>query len=251
MGPQLARVLRVLRVSRVLRIAGHYKGLKSLLNTIILSVNALFNVFMLLMLFFFILAILGQFMFNEVKSGEVINEYKNFEVFDSSFLLLFSISTGEDWNRIMYDCNRLPPNCIPGQTCGSPYAPAYFIAFIILVTYVMLNLFILVIIQQFQKLYLDQNSPLSRFNKDFEVIHEVWVKFTTRSRCLKLKDKFIFEFMKAVPAPIGFSDLKEAELKKAVLRLSIKSEDGYIYFNELLYRLLRNQYGNFKLNKKM
>lgn len=119
---------------------------------------------MLLMLFFFILAILGQFMFNEVKSGDVIDEYKNFEVFDRSFLLLFSISTGEDWNKIMHDCNRTLPDCIEGETCGSPFAPAYFIAFIILVTYVMLNLFILVIIQQFEKLYLDKNSPLARFN---------------------------------------------------------------------------------------
>lgn len=57
--------------------------------------------------------------------------------------------------------------------------------------------------------------------------------------------------MKAVPAPIGFTDLKESELKKAVLKLNIKSEEGYIYFNELLYRLMRNQYVNFKLNKKM
>ena len=148
-APQLARVLRVLRVSRVLRIAGKHKGLQSLFNTIMLSISALFNVFMLLMLFFFILATLGQFMFSGVKQGEVINEYKNFTVFDRSFLLLFSISTGEDWNKIMHDCSHTSPDCIEGETCGSFFAPAYFIAFILLITYVMLNLFILVIIQQF------------------------------------------------------------------------------------------------------
>ena len=111
-----------------------------------LSASALLNVFMLLMLFFFILATLGQFMFRGVKRGEVINEYKNFTVFDRSFLLLFSISTGEDWNRIMYDCRHTPPDCIEGETCGSSLAPAYFIAVILLVSYVMLNLFVLVII---------------------------------------------------------------------------------------------------------
>lgn len=127
---------------------------------------------MLLMLFFFILATLGQFMFSGVKTGRVINEYKNFTVFDKSFLLLFSISTGEDWNLIMYDCSHTAPDCIEGETCGSVFAPAYFIAFILLVTYVMLNLFILVIIQQFQKLYLDDNSALHLFNKDYELITE-------------------------------------------------------------------------------
>ena len=114
-----------------------------------MSVSALFNVFMLLMLFFLILATLGQFMFKGVKKGIVINEYKNFTVFDKSFLLLFAISTGEDWNQIMYDCSKVEPDCIPGETCGNAFAPAYFIAFILLVTYVLLNLFILVIIQQF------------------------------------------------------------------------------------------------------
>ena len=112
-----------------------------------LSVEGLLNVFIILMLFFFILAILGQFMFSNVKYGEVIDDYKNFSVFDRSFLLLFSISTGEDWNMIMYDCYRTGEDCIPGETCGSVWAPVYFIAVITLVTYVMLNLFILVIIQ--------------------------------------------------------------------------------------------------------
>ena len=72
----------------------------------------------------------------------------------------------------MYDCSHTAPDCIEGETCGSVFAPAYFIAFILLVTYVMLNLFILVIIQQFQKLYLDDNSALHLFNKDYELITE-------------------------------------------------------------------------------
>ena len=143
-----------------------------------LSLSGLFNVFMLLMLFFFVLAILGQFMFSQVKEGDVINEYKNFTVFDRSFLLLFSISTGEDWNMIMYDCGRTLPDCEPGLTCGSEFAPLYFIMFILLVTYVMLNLFILVIIQQFEKLYLNQSGPLFLFNRDYEIIVKSWVKFT-------------------------------------------------------------------------
>ena len=250
-APQLARILRVLRVSRILRIAGHYKGLQSLFNTIMLSVSALFNVFMLLMLFFFVLATLGQFMFGGVTTGDVINEYKNFGVFDTSFLLLFSISTGEDWNAIMYDCSHVPPDCIPGETCGSPYAYAYFISFILLVTYVMLNLFILVIIQQFQKLYLDSEGSLQKFNRANEVVVASWIRFTEKHHCIKLNAKFIYDFMKAIPAPLGFSDMSGDELKKYVLKLNIKEEDGWIFFNELLYRILRNSYGRFNLNKNM
>ena len=80
---------------------------------------------------------------------------------------------------------------------------------------------------------------------------QTWIRFTQRQRCVKLKNKFVFEFMKAIPAPLGYSDRTESELNREVLKMDIKSEDGWIYFNELLYRILRNRYGNFKLNKKM
>lgn len=146
--PQLARVLRVLRVSRVLRLAGKNEKLLALVKTIIMSVGSLLNVFILLMLIFFIMAVLANTMFYDVTEGNVISEYKNFNNFHQSFSLLFSISTGEDWNRVMYDCMRLPEDgCIPGKTCGSPIAPVFFLSFNMIVSNVMLNLFILVIIQ--------------------------------------------------------------------------------------------------------
>ena len=145
-GPQLARVLRVLRVSRVLRLAKADKKLQSLLKTIMMSIDSLFNVFILLMLIFFIMAVLSNTMFYGVHQGNVIDDYKNFTNFHMSFSLLFSISTGEDWNRIMYDCMHTAPNCVEGENCGSDIAPIFFIAFIMLVSNIMLNLFILVII---------------------------------------------------------------------------------------------------------
>lgn len=40
-------------------------------------------------------------------------------------------------------------------------------------------------------------------------------------------------------------------MKKIMLKMGIKCDDGYVYFNELLYRCMRRQYGSFKLNKKM
>ena len=33
--------------------------------------------------------------------------------------------------------------------------------------------------------------------------------------------------------------------------MAINSDNGYIYFNELLYRCMRKKYGNMKINKKM
>lgn len=33
--------------------------------------------------------------------------------------------------------------------------------------------------------------------------------------------------------------------------MAIKGDNGYIYFNELLYRCMRRKYGPLKLNKQM
>lgn len=103
------------------------------MQTITLSVGALANVFLLLMLVLFIFAILAVFFFSEIKQGAIIDEYRNFNNFGQSFLFLFVISTGESWNMIMYDCINTPPNCEPGVNCGTSYAPVFFIIFVLFV----------------------------------------------------------------------------------------------------------------------
>ena len=77
----------------------------------------------------------------------------------------------------MYDCYLAPEDCIEGVDCGTPFAPAYFITFIMLVTHVMLNLFILVIIEQFERFYLKKNSPLIGFKDTLERFQKTWEGF--------------------------------------------------------------------------
>ena len=150
----------------MLRLAGKAEGLQAIIQTIMFSIPVLFNVFMLLMLIFFMFSILGVFMFGNIKSGEVIDDLKSFNNFFDAFLLLFAITTGEDWNKIMFDCSRTAPECVPGETCGMKHAYVYFMAIILVCSYVMLNLFILVIIQQFEKYYLPTENMITLFKKD-------------------------------------------------------------------------------------
>ena len=111
--------MRVLRVTRVLRLAGKAKGLQAIIQTIMFSIPALVNVFMLLMLIFFMFSIMGVFSFGTIKEGDVLDDLKSFNNFQDSFLLLFAITTGEDWNKIMFDCSRTLPDCVPNLTCGN------------------------------------------------------------------------------------------------------------------------------------
>jgi hypothetical protein len=54
-----------------------------------------------------------------------------------------------------------------------------------------------------------------------------------------------------LPEPLGMPGVRESELKRTMLKMGIRSDDGYIYFNELLYRAMKRVFGNLKLNKKM
>ena len=111
------------------------------------SLPPLLNVFSLLFLILFIFAVLAVYLFKDVVGGEVIEpEYTNFKNFTNALLILFRISTGEDWNNIMYDSLHRE-NCKDQSVdCVSPWTPFFYIVFILVCTYVMLNLFILVIL---------------------------------------------------------------------------------------------------------
>ena len=252
-GPQIARILRVLRVTRVIRLANKNKGLQALMATITLSTGPLMNVFGLLMLVMFIFSILAVFFFGEVREGRFINEYRNYNDFGQSFLTLFVISTGENWNGLMYDCIDTPPNCVPGKTCGTSLAPIFYIIFVLFVQNVMLNLFILVILTQFEMYYIDEDNPINKFKKSLDVFMVTWIHFTqTRYRCLKLREKKLNDFFRELPMPLGLpADTTDDQMKKIMLKMGIRCDDGYVYFNELLYRCMRRQYGSFRLNRKM
>lgn len=253
LAPQVARLLRVLRVTRVVRLAKKKQGLQALMSTITLSVGPLTNVFLLLMLALFIFSILAVFFFSEVKSGNFMGPYRNYEDFGQSFLTLFVIATGENWNGLMYDCLNTPPGCTPGEDCGTSLAPLFYIIFVVFIQNVMLNLFILVILTQFELYYMSDDNPIKKFQKSLNVFMATWIHFTqTRYRCLKLREKKLNDFFRQLPMPLGMpTDTPEDQMKKVMLKMGIRCDDGYVYFNELLYRCMRRQYGNFKLNRKM
>lgn len=143
-GPQLARVFRVLRVTRLFRLIKSFEGLQKLIETAIFSLPAMLNVSALLFLVFFIFSILGVFLFGTITSGDAIDEVNNFTDFHHAFQLLFRCASGEDWFKIMFDTMRGDQayNCI------------FFLIFILIQQYVMLNLFILIILDQYERNYL-------------------------------------------------------------------------------------------------
>lgn len=91
------------------------RGLRTLFNTLLSSLPAVFNVGSLLFLMFFVYAILGMNLFgtqdNELSQQD---SHANFLSFGSSMLTLFRLSTSDSWDQILqvhvcciHSCTRL------------------------------------------------------------------------------------------------------------------------------------------------
>jgi hypothetical protein len=124
------------------------------------------NAFALLALVYFIFSVLGVFFFKDITSGEQIDDYMNFTTFSYSLVMMLRLSTGEDWPVVMFDCMNTDENCIPCVNCGTIWAFVFYIIFVVIQQYIMVNLFILIILQQFDLYYLPTDNVLDRFKED-------------------------------------------------------------------------------------
>lgn len=62
-------------------------------------------------------------------------------------MMMLRLSTGEDWQMVMFDLTNTDlKTCIPKETCGTAYAPIFFIIFVLIQQYIMVDLFVLIIL---------------------------------------------------------------------------------------------------------
>ena len=107
-------IFRMLRVLRVLRLVKKAETIMGLIQTVRFSLPSLRDVGILLLLIYFVFALVGMQVFGHVKMGDYINDDVNFQTFLNSFLLVLRSSTGEDWNGIMHEARVQPPFCEEG-----------------------------------------------------------------------------------------------------------------------------------------
>lgn len=96
-GGAKGTLIRTFRIGRVFRIVKGFKDLKVIFNTLIVTLPSLASVGGLLMLLFFLYAIMGTFLFSTVMLNNSLDTHANFQSFGTAFLLLFRMSTGESW----------------------------------------------------------------------------------------------------------------------------------------------------------
>ncbi|CAF1311444.1 unnamed protein product, partial [Didymodactylos carnosus] len=155
---------RLFRVIRFVKLLNRGEGIRTLLWTFIKSFKALPYVSLIIAMLFFIYAVIGMQIFGKIALDDntQIDVNNNFQTFFSSLFVLFRCATGEAWQEIMYACGRSASlKCDErskpkaSDTCGSYFSIPYFLSFYILSSLLMINLFVAVIMDNFDYLTRD------------------------------------------------------------------------------------------------
>ena len=125
---QFAMLGRVLRLLRVVRLINAWPELRLIVETLVRSIPSMLNITALMGLIFFIYGVLGFHLFHQ-------HDPTHWRDLSYALLTLFRIVTLEDWTDVMYTAMELHPL----------YA-LYFVSFVIVGTFVVINLFIAVVI---------------------------------------------------------------------------------------------------------
>ncbi|KFD52387.1 hypothetical protein M513_06768 [Trichuris suis] len=236
---------RLFRVMRLVKLLSRGEGIRTLLWTFMKSFQALPYVALLIVLLFFIYAVIGMQVFGKIamSPGTEIHRNNNFQTFPAAVLVLFRSATGEAWQKIMLSCANTPTAiCDPesddsGQPCGNDFAYPYFISFFMLCSFLIINLFVAVIMDNFDYLTRDW-SILGPHHLDEFV--RLWSEYDPDAKG-RIKHLDVVTLLRKISPPLGFGKLCPHRLacKRLVSMNMPLNSDGTVCFNSTLFALVR------------
>ncbi|KAL1253195.1 hypothetical protein QQF64_017888, partial [Cirrhinus molitorella] len=197
--------LRLFRAARLIKLLRQGYTIRILLWTFVQSFKALPYVCLLIAMLFFIYAIIGMQVFGNIMLSEesAINIHNNFQTFFQALMLLFRSATGEAWHEIMLSCLGERPcdgdSGYTGKECGSDFAYFYFVSFIFLCSFLMLNLFVAVIMDNFE--YLTRDASILGPHHLDEFIR-VWAEYDPAA-CGRISYLDMYEMLRHMSPPLG------------------------------------------------
>ncbi|CAF0940376.1 unnamed protein product, partial [Brachionus calyciflorus] len=173
----ILRVFRLLRTLRPLRVISRAPGLKLVVQTLLSSLRPIGNIVLICCTFFIIFGILGVQLFkgklyrcvgpyvDDVKTkndclakheNQWVNSQYNFDNLGQALMALFVLSSKDGWVQIMYTgIDAVGVDKQPIQNYNE-WMLLYFISFLLLVGFFVLNMFVGVIIENFHKCRAEQ-----------------------------------------------------------------------------------------------
>ncbi|XP_069345485.1 voltage-dependent L-type calcium channel subunit alpha-1C isoform X8 [Eulemur rufifrons] len=239
---------RLFRVMRLVKLLSRGEGIRTLLWTFIKSFQALPYVALLIVMLFFIYAVIGMQVFGKIALNDTteINRNNNFQTFPQAVLLLFRCATGEAWQDIMLACmpgKKCAPesessNSTEGEApCGSSFAVFYFISFYMLCAFLIINLFVAVIMDNFDYLTRDWSILGPHHLDEFK---RIWAEYDPEAKG-RIKHLDVVTLLRRIQPPLGFGKLcpHRVACKRLVSMNMPLNSDGTVMFNATLFALVR------------
>ncbi|XP_067640097.1 voltage-dependent calcium channel type A subunit alpha-1 isoform X18 [Eurosta solidaginis] len=236
--------LRLFRAARLIKLLRQGYTIRILLWTFVQSFKALPYVCLLIAMLFFIYAIIGMQVFGNIKLDTMentITRHNNFQSFIQGVMLLFRCATGEAWPNIMLACLKGRPcdeEAEKGdETCGSTLAYAYFVSFIFFCSFLMLNLFVAVIMDNFD--YLTRDSSILGAHHLDEFVR-IWAEYDPNATG-RIHYTEMYDMLKNMDPPLGFGNKCPNRLAyKKLIRMNMPLDDEMrVQFTTTLFALIR------------
>ncbi|MEM7293071.1 MAG: ion transporter [Pseudomonadota bacterium] len=152
---QFAMIARLARLLRVLRLISTVPKLRLIVSTLIRSLPSMGHVVLLMSVIFYIYAVSGYHLFHQ-------HDPVHWGNLGLALLTLFRIVTLEDWTDVMYTAMEL-----------HPMAWIYFVSFVVVGTFVIVNLFIAVVLNNLDEAKHEQLEALRETPSHGEIIREL------------------------------------------------------------------------------
>ncbi|XP_060695860.1 voltage-dependent L-type calcium channel subunit alpha-1C [Hemiscyllium ocellatum] len=236
---------RLFRVMRLVKLLSRGEGIRTLLWTFIKSFQALPYVALLIVMLFFIYAVIGMQVFGKIAmiDGTQINRNNNFQTFPQAVLLLFRCATGEAWQEIMLSClpgrhcEKEPTRHETELNCGTYFAFFYFVSFYMLCAFLIINLFVAVIMDNFDYLTRDWSILGPHHLDEFK---RIWAEYDPEAKG-RIKHLDVVTLLRRIQPPLGFGKLcpHRVACKRLVSMNMPLNSDGTVMFNATLFALVR------------
>uniref|UniRef100_A0A8C1VEA1 Voltage-dependent T-type calcium channel subunit alpha n=1 Tax=Cyprinus carpio TaxID=7962 RepID=A0A8C1VEA1_CYPCA len=169
----ILRVLRLLRTLRPLRVISRAPGLKLVVETLITSLRPIGNIVLICCAFFIVFGILGVQLFKgkfyHCEGFDTRNITNKSECLQAKYKWVhrkYNFDNLDGWVSIMYD--GLDAVAVDQQPIRNhnPWMLLYFISFLLIVSFFVLNMFVGVVVENFHKCRQDQEEEEARLREE-------------------------------------------------------------------------------------
>ena len=152
---EFAIVTRLFRLLRVVRLISTIRDLRLIVAALVRSIPSVGHVLILMSIVVYIYAIMGYHLFHK-------HDPDNWRDLGTALLTLFNILTLEGWTEVM-----------DSAMAAYPWAWVYFVSFVVVGTFVVINMFIAIIINNLDEAKLERLRDLEGPASREELLREI------------------------------------------------------------------------------